>query len=136
MPSRTRFRKQRTGRIGRLETRTVSLSMGRYGLQVLERARLSGAQLEAVRRVLSRRMSRRGKVWFRVFPHVPVTSKPLEVRMGKGKGAVDHWVADVRPGRMIVEVEGVPPSIALHALAGGQSKLPCLTRILTRPASA
>lgn len=133
MPSRTRFRKACKGRIGRLETRTVGLHFGSYGLQILERARISGAQLEAVRRVMMRRMQRTGKVWFRVFPHKPVTAKPLEVRMGKGKGSVDHWVAEVRPGRILVELEGVSPTVALHALSGGRSKLPCLSRILKRP---
>ena len=130
MPNRTKFRKVCKGRIGRLETRSIDLRFGSYGLQVLERSRISARQLEAFRRVLSRRTKRMGQVWFRVFPQKPYTSKPLEVRMGKGKGSVDYWAADVRPGRVIVELDGIPESVAIDALQGARAKLPCTSRIL------
>ena len=130
MPNRTKFRKVCKGRIGRLETRSIDLRFGSYGLQVLERSRISARQLEAFRRVLSRRTKRMGQVWFRVFPQKPYTSKPLEVRMGKGKGSVDYWAADVRPGRVIVELDRIPESVAIDALQGARAKLPCTSRIL------
>jgi large subunit ribosomal protein L16 len=135
MPKRTKFRKVCKGKIGRLETRSIKLEFGRYGLQVMEKSRLSARQLEAFRRVLSRRTKRIGQIWFRVFPQKPYTSKPLEVRMGKGKGAVSYWAADVRPGRVIVELDGVPYSVAMDALKGAKAKLPCTSRIMVIPSA-
>lgn len=133
IPKRTKFRKMRKGRIGRLETKVVGLAFGSYGLQTLESVRLSAAQLEAVRRVLSRRMKRNGQIWFRIFPDRPVSAKPAEVRMGKGKGSTSYWAAYAKAGRMLVEIEGVPQAVALDALEGAKAKFPCLLRIVKRP---
>lgn len=132
LPNQTKYRKVQKGKIGRLETRVVRLEFGSYGLQGLERARLSGRQIESFRLVLSRRTKKAAQIWFRVFPHKPFTGKPLEVRMGKGKGLVDYWAAEIKPGRILVELDGVPESLALDALKSAQAKLPFKTRIVIR----
>ena len=122
---------QRGTRAG-LATRNNKLDFGEYGLQVLERAWLTGAQIEAARVAATRRMERRGQLWLRVFPDKPVSKKPLETRMGKGKGAPEFWVAVIRPGNMVIEISGCPESVAKEALALAASKLPVRCRFLSR----
>jgi len=130
MPKRVKYRKQMRGRMKGQASRGVTIGAGEFGLQALEPAWVTARQIEAVRRVLVREMKRRGKVWIRIFPDKPVTAKPAETRMGKGKGAVDHWVAVVRPGRIMFEVAGVPENIARAALAQAAYKLPMRTQIV------
>ena len=131
-PIRTKFRKQHKGRIRGFATSAVSLHFGQYGLKALEPERVTARQIEAARRALTRHMKRSGQVWIRVFPDVPVTKKPLEVRMGSGKGSVELWVARVKPGRIIFEVDGVSEQIAREAFALAASKLPNKTRFVQR----
>jgi large subunit ribosomal protein L16 len=130
MPKRVKYRKQMRGRMKGQANRGVTIDAGEFGLQALEPAWVTARQIEAVRRVLVREMKRRGKVWIRIFPDKPVTAKPAETRMGKGKGAVDHWVAVVKPGRVMFEVAGVPENIARTALAQAAYKLPIKTQIV------
>ena len=122
---------QRGTRAG-IATRTNTLDFGDYGLQVLDRAWLTGAQLEAARVAATRRMERRGQIWIRVFPDKPVSKKPLETRMGKGKGAPEFWVAVIRPGNMLIELSGCSETVAKEALALAASKLPVRCRFLAR----
>ena len=122
---------QRGTRAG-LATRNNKLDFGEYGLQVLERAWLTGAQIEAARVAATRRMERKGQLWLRVFPDKPVSKKPLETRMGKGKGAPEFWVDVIRPGNMVIEISGCPESVAKEALALAASKLPVRCRFLSR----
>jgi large subunit ribosomal protein L16 len=131
-PVRTKFRKQHKGRIRGLATSAVSLHFGQYGLKALEPERVTARQIEAARRALTRHMKRSGQVWIRIFPDVPVTKKPLEVRMGSGKGSVELWVARVKPGRIIFEVDGVSEQIAREAFALAAAKLPIKTRFVQR----
>lgn len=120
------------GTLAGLATRNNKLDFGEYGLQVLERAWLTGAQIEAARVAATRRMERKGQLWLRVFPDKPVSKKPLETRMGKGKGAPEFWVAVIRPGNMVIEISGCPESVAKEALALAASKLPVRCRFLSR----
>ncbi|MGH2523212.1 MAG: 50S ribosomal protein L16 [Anaerolineales bacterium] len=131
MPKRVKWRKQMRGRMKGHETRGVEVSFGEYGLQALEPCWLTQRQLEAARRALVRYMKRRGKVWIRVFPDKPVTQRAAESRMGKGKGAVDHWVAVVKPGRIILEVSGLPEDVAKEAMRLASYKLPIKTKMVT-----
>jgi large subunit ribosomal protein L16 len=131
-PKRTKFRKQFKGRIHGVATGGVSLSFGSYGLKAVEPERVTARQIEAARRAITRHMKRQGRVWIRIFPDVPVTSKPTEVRMGKGKGAVDYWAARVKPGRVVFEIDGVNEEVALEALRLGAAKLPIKTRFVQR----
>jgi large subunit ribosomal protein L16 len=133
VPNHMKFRKVRKGKVKNIETKTVNLDFGSYGLQVTESARLSAAQLEAVRRVLSRKMKRSGSIWFRVYPDRPISEKPAEVRMGKGKGSVGYWACYVAAGRMLLEIDGVSKDMAISALTSGKMKLPCGARIVERP---
>src|SRR5436189_4771208 len=123
-PMRTKFRKAHKGRIKGLATSGVELAFGHYGLKAMEPERVTARQIEAARRALTRHMKRSGQVWIRVYPDVPVTKKPLEVRMGSGKGAVELWVARVKPGRILFEVDGVSVETAKEALALAAAKLP------------
>ena len=132
MPKRVKYRKQHRGRRKGKETRGVDVSFGDYGLQALEPAWVTARQIEAARRAIVRHMRRRGKYWIRIFPDKPITSKPAETRMGKGKGAVDQWVAVVRPGRVMFEVSGIPDDVANEALRLAAHKLPIKTQIITR----
>ena len=132
MPKRVKYRKQHRGRRKGKETRGVDVSFGDYGLQALEPAWVTARQIEAARRAIVRHMRRRGKYWIRIFPDKPITSKPAETRMGKGKGAVDQWVAVVRPGRVMFEVSGVPDDVANEALRLAAHKLPIQTQVITR----
>ena len=131
-PKRTKFRKQFKGRIHGTAKGATSLDFGTYGLKALEPERVTARQIEAARRAITRQMKRQGRVWIRIFPDVPVTDKPAEVRMGKGKGAVEYWAARVAPGRIMFEVDGVSDEIAREALRLGAAKLPIRTKIVTR----
>lgn len=132
MPKRVKYRKQQRGRMVGTESRGVEVSFGEYGLQALEPAWITARQIEAARRAIVRYMKRRGKYWVRIFPDKPVTAKPAETRMGKGKGNVDHWVSVVRPGRVMFEVGGVPGDVAHEALRLAAHKLPIKTQVITR----
>jgi large subunit ribosomal protein L16 len=131
-PVRTKFRKAHKGRIHGMATSAVDLNFGQYGLKALEPERLTARQIEAARRALTRHMKRSGQVWIRVFPDVPVTKKPLEVRMGSGKGGIEYWIARVKPGRILFEVDGVSEQIAREAFARAAAKLPIKTRFVQR----
>jgi large subunit ribosomal protein L16 len=130
MPKRVKWRKQMRGRMTGHEMRGVEVSFGEYGLQALEPAWLTQRQIEAARRALVRYMKRRGKVWIRIFPDKPVTQRAAETRMGKGKGAVDHWVAVVKPGRILIEVSGLPEEVAKEAMRLASHKLPIKTKMV------
>ena len=134
MPKRVKFRKQQRGNRSGNATSCNTIAFGEYGLQSLGRTWITNIQLEACRISINRAMKRKGKVWIRVFPDKPVSKKPLEVRMGKGKGAVEEWVAVVKPGCMLFELDGVPESIAREALRLASNKLPIRTRFITRHA--
>jgi large subunit ribosomal protein L16 len=131
-PMRTKFRKAHKGRIKGLATSAVSLAFGQFGLKALEPERVTARQIEAARRAMTRHMKRSGRVWIRLYPDVPVSKKPLEVRMGSGKGAVEYWVARVKPGRILFEIDGVSVQIAREALALAAAKLPVKTRFVER----
>jgi large subunit ribosomal protein L16 len=131
-PKRTKFRKQFKGRIHGTAKGATSLDFGTYGLKALEPERVTARQIEAARRAITRQMKRQGRVWIRVFPDVPVSSKPTEVRMGKGKGAPEYWAARVHPGRILFEIDGVPLNVAEEALRLGAAKLPIRTRFIQR----
>src|SRR6187455_1258410 len=131
-PKRTKFRKQFKGRIHGIATSGVTLAFGQYGLKALEPERVTARQIEAARRALTRAMKRSGRVWIRVFPDVPVSKKPIEVRMGKGKGTPELWIVRVKPGRILFEVDGIPVGVAKEALALAAAKLPVKTRFIER----
>ena len=131
-PTRTKFRKAHKGRIHGLATSGATLAFGQYGLKALEPERITARQIEAARRALTRHMKRSGRVWIRVYPDVPVSKKPLEVRMGSGKGAPEYWVARVKPGRVLFEIDGVPVVVAREALTLAAAKLPIKTRFVER----
>jgi large subunit ribosomal protein L16 len=130
MPKRVKWRKQMRGRMTGHELRGVEVSFGEYGLQALEPAWLTQRQIEAARRALVRYMKRRGKVWIRIFPDKPVTQRAAETRMGKGKGAVDHWVAVIKPGRILLEISGLPEETAKEAMRLASHKLPIKTKMV------
>lgn len=132
LPSRTKFRKQHKGRVYGIASRGNTLAFGDFGIQSLERGAMSSQQIEAARVAVTRHLKRKGKVWIRVFPQKPITKKPLEVRMGKGKGSVDHWVAVIKPGCMLFEVGGVSETIAREGLRLADSKLPFKCRFVVR----
>ena len=131
-PKRTKFRKQHKGRIHGEAKGGINLNFGTFGLKATEPERVTARQIEAARRAITRHMKRQGRVWIRIFPDVPVTSKPTEVRMGKGKGSVDYWAAKVKPGRVMFEIDGVVESVAREALRLGAMKLPVTTRVIVR----
>ncbi|HWF95821.1 MAG TPA: 50S ribosomal protein L16 [Xanthobacteraceae bacterium] len=131
-PTRTKFRKAHKGRIHGLATSGATLAFGQYGLKAVEPERITARQIEAARRALTRHMKRSGRVWIRVYPDVPVSKKPLEVRMGSGKGAPEFWVARVKPGRVLFEIDGVPLLLAREALTLAAAKLPIKTRFVER----
>jgi large subunit ribosomal protein L16 len=131
-PKRTKFRKQFKGRIHGAAKGGTTLSFGEIGLKAVEPERITARQIEAARRAIARHTKRQGRIWLRIYPDVPVTKKPAEVRMGSGKGSVELWVARVKPGRILFEIGGVNPQIAKEALELGAAKLPIKTRIVTR----
>ena len=132
-PKKTKYRKAHKGRIRGKAKGGTTLNFGSYGLKALTAERVTSRQIEAARRAITRHMKRAGKVWIRIFPDVPVSKKPTEVRMGKGKGTPEYWAARVKPGRVMFEIDGVPSDIAHTALNLGSSKLPLQTKIITRP---
>ena len=132
MPKRTKFRKQHKGRIKGEAKGGTELNFGHYGLKAVEPERVTARQIEAARRAMTRHMKRQGRVWIRIFPDVPVTQKPTEVRMGKGKGSVEYWAAKVKPGRVMFEIDGVAEPIAREALRLAAMKLPVKTRFVQR----
>jgi len=131
-PKRTKYRKAFKGRIHGTAKGGFTLNFGSHGLKALEPNRVTAREIEAARRALTREMKRIGKVWIRVFPDVPVSKKPIEVRMGSGKGSPEFWVCRVKPGRILFEIDGVPDDVARHALALGAAKLSVKTRVVTR----
>jgi large subunit ribosomal protein L16 len=131
-PKRTKFRKQFKGRIHGEAKGGFMLNFGSFGLKATEPERVTARQIEAARRAITRHMTRQGRVWIRIFPDVPVSAKPTEVRMGKGKGSTDYWAAKVKPGRIMFEIDGVAESVAREALRLGAMKLPVLTRVVIR----
>jgi large subunit ribosomal protein L16 len=132
-PKRTKFRKAHKGRIHGAAKGGFTLNFGSYGLKAVEPERITARQIEATRRAITRHMKRAGRVWIRIFPDTPVSSKPTEVRMGKGKGSPEYWVAKIKPGRIMFEIDGVPDEVAREALRLGAAKLPVKTKIVTRP---
>lgn len=132
MPKRTKFRKQFKGKNRGLAQSGNEVSFGEFGLKSVERGNLTSRQIEAARRAISRRVKRGGKLWIRVFPDTPITTKPLEVRMGKGKGSVEYWVAKIQPGKMLYEIEGVTEEIAREAFGLAAAKLPVKTTFVSR----
>jgi large subunit ribosomal protein L16 len=131
-PNRTKFRKAHKGRIRGVATSGTSLTFGEFGLKALEPERVTARQIEAARRAMTRHMKRAGRVWIRIFPDVPVSKKPIEVRMGKGKGTPELWVCRIKPGRILFEIDGVPVQIAREALDLAAAKLPIKTRFVAR----
>ncbi|MCW8932409.1 MAG: 50S ribosomal protein L16 [Gammaproteobacteria bacterium] len=131
-PKRTKFRKQFKGRNRGLAATGNKVSFGEYGLKSTSRGRLTARQIEAARRAMTRHIKRGGKIWIRVFPDKPISKKPLEVRQGKGKGSVEYWVAQIQPGSMLYEMEGVSEELAREAFALAAAKLPCATTFVKR----
>jgi large subunit ribosomal protein L16 len=131
-PNKTKYRKQQKGRNRGMAKRGTSVDFGSYGLKATTRGHLTSRQIEAARIAITRHIKRRGKVWIRVFPDKPLSKKPAEVRMGKGKGNPEFWVAPVQPGRMLYELEGVPEDLAQEAMRRAAAKLPVQTRFVTR----
>mgnify|MGYP001123089879 CR=1 FL=1 len=131
-PKKTKFRKQQKGRNRGLAQNGNKVSFGDFGLKAIGRGRLTARQIEAARRAMTRHVKRGGKIWIRIFPDIPVTQKPAEVRQGKGKGSVEYWVARVKPGRIMFEIDGVSKDVARRAFELGAAKLPVKTRFVTR----
>jgi large subunit ribosomal protein L16 len=131
-PARTKYRKAHKGKIYGNATRGNTLAFGEFGVQCLTRSRITGAQIEAARVAVSRHLKRKGKVWIRIFPHQPITQKPAETRMGRGKGAVEYYVAIVKPGAVIMEIGGVSINLAREALRLADTKLPVRSRFIVR----
>ena len=131
-PKKTKYRKQQKGKIKGTAQRGSQIAFGSFGIKSMDEGFLTSRQIEAARIAVTRYMKREGKVWIRVFPDKPITSKPAEVRMGKGKGALDHWVAVIRPGRVLFEAEGVPYDVAKEALRLAAQKLPLKTKFIVR----
>ena len=131
-PKRTKFRKMMKGRNRGLAHRGSKVSFGEYGLKAVSRGRLSARQIEAARRAMTRHIKRGGKIWIRVFPDKPITGKPLEVRQGKGKGNVEYWVAQIKPGKVLYELQGVSEELAREAFALAAAKMPIATQFVKR----
>tara|TARA_B100001287_G_C22553960_1_gene468212 strand:+ start:315 stop:728 length:414 start_codon:yes stop_codon:yes gene_type:complete len=131
-PKKTKYRKQQKGKLRGFATSGAKVSFGEYGLKALTRGRVTARQIEAARRAMTRYIKRGGKVWIRIFPDVPITKKPVEVRMGKGKGNVEYWVAKIQPGKVLYEMEGVSEEVAREAFRLAAAKLPILTSFVNR----
>ena len=132
-PKRTKFRKMQKGRVRGLAQRGSTIAYGSFAIKTLETGFITSRQIDSARVAITRYMKREGKVWIRIFPDKPITSKPAEVRMGKGKGAPSHWVAPIKPGRIMFEIDGVPLSVAQEALRLGAQKMPVKTKFVVRP---
>jgi large subunit ribosomal protein L16 len=135
-PKRTKYRKAHKGRVKGKATSGVDLNFGSYGMKAVEPARLTARQLEAARRAITRHMKRVGRIWIRVFPDVPVSRKPAEVRMGSGKGTPEFWMCRIKPGKILFEIDGVPRQVAQEAFDLGAAKLPMKTRMIARIGAA
>ena len=133
-PKRTKYRKAHKGRVHGMAKGGTTLNFGAYGMKSVEPGRITARQIEAARRAITRHIRRIGRVWIRVFPDVPVSTKPAEVRMGSGKGSPEYWICRVKPGRIMFEIDGIPPDIAREALRLGAAKLPVRTRFVQRTA--
>ena len=131
-PKKTKYKKQQKGKLRGFATSGAKVNFGNYGLKATTRGRVTARQIEAARRAMTRHIKRGGKVWIRIFPDVPITKKPVEVRMGKGKGNVEYWVAKVQPGKILYEMEGVTEEVAREAFRLAASKLPVITTFVTR----
>ena len=131
-PKKTKYRKQQKGKLRGFATSGAKVSFGEYGLKAITRGRVTARQIEAARRAMTRHIKRGGKVWIRIFPDVPITKKPVEVRMGKGKGNVEYWVAKITPGKVLYEMEGVTEEVAREAFRLAAAKLPVITTFVTR----
>lgn len=131
-PKRTKFRKMQKGRNEGIATRGTLVSFGEFGLKATSRGRITSRQIEASRRAITRHLKRGGKVWIRIFPDKPISRKPLEVRMGSGKGNVEYWVAEIQPGKVLFEIDGVTPELAKEAMTLAAAKLPVLTTFVRR----
>ncbi len=131
-PKKNKFRKQQKGKLRGFATSGTKVSFGQFGLKAITRGRITARQIEAARRAMTRHIKRGGKVWIRIFPDVPITKKPIEVRMGKGKGNVEYWVAKIQPGKILYEMEGVSEEIAREAFRLASAKLPVTTAFITR----
>ena len=131
---KTKFRKQQKGKLRGFATSGTKVSFGEFGLKAVTRGRITARQIEAARRAMTRHIKRGGKVWIRIFPDVPITKKPIEVRMGKGKGNVEYWIAKIQPGKVLYEMEGVSEEIAREAFRLASAKLPVITAFITRTA--
>ena len=131
-PKKTKFRKQQKGKLRGFATSGAKVSFGEFGLKAITRGRVTARQIEAARRAMTRHIKRGGKVWIRIFPDVPITKKPVEVRMGKGKGNVEYWAAKVQPGKVLYEMEGVSEDVAREAFRLAAAKLPVLTTFVSR----
>lgn len=131
-PKRTKFRKAHKGRLKGVATSGTSLNFGAYGLKAVEPGRVTARQIEATRRAITRHIKRAGRVWIRIFPDVPVSKKPTEVRMGKGKGSPEYWMVRIQPGKVMFELDGVPMELAKEAFERGAAKLPVKTKFITR----
>ena len=131
-PKKTKYRKQQKGKLRGFATSGAKVSFGEFGLKAITRGRVTARQIEAARRAMTRYIKRGGKIWIRIFPDVPVTNKPTEVRMGKGKGSVEYWACKVKPGRVMFEIDGVSEAVAVEALRLAAMKLPVKTRVVQR----
>jgi large subunit ribosomal protein L16 len=131
-PKRTKFRKAHKGRLKGIATSGTTLNFGAYGLKAVEPGRITARQIEATRRAITRHIKRAGRVWIRIFPDVPVSKKPTEVRMGKGKGSPEYWMVRIQPGKVMFELDGVPQELAKEAFERGAAKLPIKTKFITR----
>jgi len=131
-PKRTKFRKAHKGRLKGVATSGTSLNFGAYGLKAIEPGRITARQIEATRRAITRHIKRAGRVWIRIFPDIPVSKKPAEVRMGKGKGSPEYWMVRIQPGKVMFELDGVPAELAREAFERGAAKLPIKTKFITR----
>jgi len=131
-PKRTKFRKAHKGRLKGVATSGTTLNFGAYGLKAVEPGRITARQIEATRRAVTRHIKRAGRVWIRIFPDVPVSKKPTEVRMGKGKGSPEYWMVRIQPGKVMFELDGVPLELAKEAFERGAAKLPVKTKFITR----
>jgi large subunit ribosomal protein L16 len=130
-PKKTKFKNNRKGKLTRFEYKTNKLQFGIIGLKAVESGSISSKQIEAARQAISRKIKRNGRIWIRIFPDISVTSKSIALRMGKGKGSIDHWIAKVACGRILFEIDGLPPKLAEAALCTGGAKLPVKTSIIT-----
>ena len=131
-PKRTKFRKAFKGRLKGIATSGTTLNFGAYGLKAVEPGRITARQIEATRRAITRHIKRAGRVWIRIFPDIPVSKKPTEVRMGKGKGSPEYWMVRIQPGKVMFELDGVPLELAKEAFERGAAKLPIKTKFITR----